>query len=151
MQTWAFLSRLSAAVILSSVSGIGFDTWPAMGLKLDFFHIFTCVASSLLSKATRVSALTAFFDNQFHMLATQMVKKCFLNPFAILYCLLWVMVSLKCSLKDFYVLISQWTSYTIHPFTQLIIAGSLGSAYSLNWGAQEIWGKGGGETLALLW
>ena len=23
-------------------------------------------------------------------------------------------------------------------------------AYSLNWGAQEIWGKGGGETLALL-
>ena len=32
----------------------------------------------------------------------------------------------------------------------LIIAGSLEAAYSLNWGAQEIWGKGGGETLALL-
>ena len=31
-----------------------------------------------------------------------------------------------------------------------IIAGSLEAAYSLNWGAQEIWGKGGGETLALL-
>ena len=34
-------------------------------------------------------------------------------------------------------------------FNQLI-AGSLEAAYSLNWGAQEIWGKGGGETLALL-
>ena len=32
----------------------------------------------------------------------------------------------------------------------LFIAGSLEAAYSLNWGAQEIWGKGGGETLALL-
>ena len=31
-----------------------------------------------------------------------------------------------------------------------LIAGSLEAAYSLNWGAQEIWGKGGGETLALL-
>ena len=31
-----------------------------------------------------------------------------------------------------------------------IIAGSLEAAYSLNWGDQEIWGKGGGETLALL-
>ena len=31
-----------------------------------------------------------------------------------------------------------------------IIAGSLESAYSLNWGAQEIWGKGGRDTLALL-
>ena len=29
-------------------------------------------------------------------------------------------------------------------------AGSLEAAYSLNWGAREIWGKGGGETLALL-
>ena len=27
---------------------------------------------------------------------------------------------------------------------------SLEAAYSLNWGAREIWGKGGGETLALL-
>ena len=31
-----------------------------------------------------------------------------------------------------------------------VVAGSLEAAYSLNWGAQEIWGKGGGETLALL-
>ena len=36
--------------------------------------------------------------------------------------------------------------------TQLfpIFAGSLEAAYSLNWGAQKIWGKSGGETLALL-
>ena len=32
-----------------------------------------------------------------------------------------------------------------------VFAGSLEAAYSLNWGAREIWGKGGGETLALLW
>ena len=32
-----------------------------------------------------------------------------------------------------------------------IVAGSLEAAYSLNWGAREIWGKCGGETLALLW
>ena len=32
----------------------------------------------------------------------------------------------------------------------LFFAGSLEAAYSLNWGAREIWGKGGGETLALL-
>ena len=32
-----------------------------------------------------------------------------------------------------------------------IIAGSIEAAYSLNWGAPEIWGKGGGETLTLLW
>ena len=31
-----------------------------------------------------------------------------------------------------------------------IIAGSLEAAYSLYRGAREIWGKGGGETLALL-
>ena len=31
-----------------------------------------------------------------------------------------------------------------------IIAGSLESAYSLNWGARRIWGQGGGEPLALL-
>ena len=31
-----------------------------------------------------------------------------------------------------------------------LIACSLEAAYSLNWGAREIWGKGGGETLALL-
>ena len=32
----------------------------------------------------------------------------------------------------------------------IIFAGSLEAAYSLNWGAQKIWGKGGGETLTLL-
>ena len=32
-----------------------------------------------------------------------------------------------------------------------IFAGSLEAAYSLNWGVQKIWGKGWGETLALLW
>ena len=39
-----------------------------------------------------------------------------------------------------------------HSYCQKIslIAGSLEAAYSLNWGAREIWGKGGGETLALL-
>ena len=113
---------LFVQIICSCNSFFSFRYWlwhlASNGAKVGLF-IF--VASSLLSKATRVSALTAFFDNQFHMLATQMVKKFFLNPFPVLYCLLWVMVSLKCSLKDFYVLISQWTSYTIHPFTQLII------------------------------
>ena len=34
---------------------------------------------------------------------------------------------------------------------QNVFAGSLEAAYLLNWGAREIWGKGGGETLALLW
>ena len=29
----------------------------------------------------------------------------------------------------------------------ILFAGSLEAAYSLNWGAREIWGKGGGETL----
>ena len=31
-----------------------------------------------------------------------------------------------------------------------IIAGSLESAYSLNWGARTVLGKGGGEPLAVL-
>ena len=31
-----------------------------------------------------------------------------------------------------------------------LVSGSLEAAYSSNWGAQEIGGKGGGETLALL-
>ena len=52
-----------------------------------------------------------------------------------------------------------WTKPVMHgvaasqrlPQAQLIIAGSLEAAYSLNWGAQDIWGKSGGETLALLW
>ena len=34
-------------------------------------------------------------------------------------------------------------------FNSLLIAGSLEAAYSLNWSGREIWGKGGGETLAL--
>ena len=29
----------------------------------------------------------------------------------------------------------------------VLVAGSLESAYSLNWGAREIWGKGGGGDL----
>ena len=33
---------------------------------------------------------------------------------------------------------------------RILIAGSLEAAYSLNWSAQEIWGKGGGEILVLL-
>ena len=33
---------------------------------------------------------------------------------------------------------------------QGVIADSLEAAYSLNWGAREIWGKGGGETLPFL-
>ena len=32
-----------------------------------------------------------------------------------------------------------------------LIAGSLESAYSLIWGSHKIWGKGGGDTLDLLW
>ena len=31
-----------------------------------------------------------------------------------------------------------------------LVGGLLEAGYSLNWGAQEIWGKGEGETLALL-
>ena len=31
----------------------------------------------------------------------------------------------------------------------VLIAGLLEAAYSLNWGAQKIWGNDGGETLAL--
>ena len=38
----------------------------------------------------------------------------------------------------------------LHEDFETFIAGSLEAAYSLNWGAREIWGKGGGETLALL-
>ena len=50
--------------------------------------------------------------------------------------------------KSFYFYIDK---YNVVENTSFIIAGSLESAYSLNWGAQEIWGEGGGETLALLW
>ena len=39
----------------------------------------------------------------------------------------------------------------MRPFgDKLNIAGSLESAYSLNWGARTFLGKGGGEPLALL-
>ena len=40
--------------------------------------------------------------------------------------------------------------FSKHKISPFVIAGSLEAAYSLNWGAREIWGKGGGETLALL-
>ena len=32
-----------------------------------------------------------------------------------------------------------------------VFAGSLELAYSLIWGSHKIWGKGGGDTLDLLW
>ena len=38
----------------------------------------------------------------------------------------------------------------LHCINITVIAGSLEVAYLLNWDAQEIWAKGGGETLALL-
>ena len=44
---------------------------------------------------------------------------------------------------------STWFSTHFEIF-DMVFAGSLEAAYSLNWGAREIWGKGGGETLALL-
>ena len=40
--------------------------------------------------------------------------------------------------------------FNIRDMFHYVFAGSLEAAYSLNWGAREIWGKGGGETLALL-
>ena len=51
---------------------------------------------------------------------------------------------------EFFVKITNNTKMTYLTMTISFIAGSLESAYSLNWGAREIWGKGGGETLALL-
>ena len=44
----------------------------------------------------------------------------------------------------------QHSRYSVVYYLLHDIAGSLEAAYSLNWGAREIWGKGGGETLALL-
>ena len=41
-------------------------------------------------------------------------------------------------------------SYNDFDCIAYLVAGSLEAAYSLNWGAREIRGKGGGETLALL-
>ena len=40
--------------------------------------------------------------------------------------------------------------YHLTNLHMLLFAGSLESAYSLNWGALQFLGKGGGETLALL-
>ena len=62
---------------------------------------------------------------------------------------LWVFDSLK-------TLVAPSTHWLVSDNRELdefwaVIAGSLEAAYSLTWGAQEIWGKGGGETLALLW
>ena len=42
------------------------------------------------------------------------------------------------------------TSVFVWNISLYIIAGSLESAYSLNWGARTVLGKGGGEPLALL-
>ena len=44
---------------------------------------------------------------------------------------------------------SGWAARAIQG-SVVLVAGSLEAAYSLNWGAQKIWGKDGGETLALL-
>ena len=50
----------------------------------------------------------------------------------------------------------EWLSLRKDVFTDTkililkLLLASLESAYSLIWGAQEIWGKSGGETLALL-
>ena len=60
---------------------------------------------------------------------------------------------------DFEMLYSFWVVNSLrkHVFTHTqililkLLLAHLESAYSLIWGAQEIWGKGGGETLALLW
>ena len=38
----------------------------------------------------------------------------------------------------------------LHPLQICILLARLESAYSLIWGSHEIWGKGGGDTLALL-
>ena len=35
-------------------------------------------------------------------------------------------------------------------FCEKLLLACLGSAYSLIWGSHKIWGKGGGDTLALL-
>ena len=45
---------------------------------------------------------------------------------------------------------TQRSFYRTEITRDLFVAGSLEAAYSLNWGVREIWGKGGGETLALL-
>ena len=47
-------------------------------------------------------------------------------------------------------LLNEVQKFIVHKKLHNFIAGSLEAAYSLNWGAREIWGKGGGETLALL-
>ena len=63
------------------------------------------------------------------------------------------MQTLKDQTKDYFEIVSckkTKTSLTVATGYINIIAGSLEAAYSLNWGAREIWGKGGGETLALL-
>ena len=46
-------------------------------------------------------------------------------------------------------LISHKITYFILRYVMLLLA-RLESAYSLIWGARDIWGKSGGETLALL-
>ena len=59
------------------------------------------------------------------------------------------MFDLSCFISIFYCVHLIAFILNSNPFDS-IFADSLEAAYSLNWGAREIWGKGGGETLALL-
>ena len=49
-------------------------------------------------------------------------------------------------------LIKNWFQKCIFcgKFCEKLLLARLESAYSLIWGSHEIWGKGGGDTLALL-
>ena len=61
-------------------------------------------------------------------------------------------VFVRCEMErmlEHYVVVENSKCLNIH-VGFIVFAGSLEAAYSLNWGAREIWGKGGGETLALL-
>ena len=59
-----------------------------------------------------------------------------------------------CNIRKYCSFIPSFIRSSVHSFfpsfIHSFIAGSLESGYSLNWGAREIWGKGGGVTLALL-
>ena len=55
------------------------------------------------------------------------------------YILAWVWIFLKLFWID------------LHRVCKILLLASLESVYSLIWGALQIWGQGGGETLALLW
>ena len=56
-----------------------------------------------------------------------------------------------CELSSLMVRVAKQVIWVQSSVKSEIFAGSLEAAYSLNWDAREIWGKGGEETLALLW